>query len=218
KFRFSRNKLAINGQALAIVYRDRNGDGKRQSDEQLVKDVELTAGQSTALTATDEQGRAIIDNLQPFRPVLIGIDTSSLSDPYVQPALPGVVVTPRPGVASTVELPLVSAGEVEGTLRRKGGGVLAGVGLELIDVEGRLVRSTVTEFDGFFLFEGVPYGRYRVRIQDLAAQAIKVSSLLGVQLIVDDDNQIARLGVVTAQPDTVPDTVIASAGAIPAPP
>lgn len=214
KFRFSRNKLASNGQALAIVYRDRNGDGKRQSDEQLVKDVELTAGQSTALTATDEQGRAIIDNLQPFRPVLIGIDTSSLSDPYVQPALPGVVVTPRPGVASTVELPLVSAGEVEGTLRRKGGGVLAGVGLELIDVEGRLVRSTLTEFDGFFLFEGVPYGRYTVRIQDLAAQAVKVSSLLGARVTVDDDNQIARLGVVLAKPETV----IASAGPLPAPP
>lgn len=203
KFRFSSNKLASNGQALAIVYRDKNGDGVRQADEKLVENVELTAGQTTALTPTDANGRAVIDNLQPFRPVLIGIDTSSLSDPYVQPALPGVVVIPRPGVASTVELPLVSAGEVEGTLRRKGGGVLAGVSLELVDGEGRLVRSTLSEFDGFFLFEGVPYGTYRVRIEKLAAQAVEVSAELGARAVVDDDNQIARLGVVQARPDMI---------------
>ena len=69
KFRFSRNKLASSGQALAIVYRDDNRDGKRQPDEKLEANVELTAGQTTALTATDDRGRSIIDNLEPFRPL-----------------------------------------------------------------------------------------------------------------------------------------------------
>jgi len=203
KFRFSNNKLANNGQALAIVYRDKNRDGIRQQDEELVENVELTAGQSTALTPTDARGQSLIDNLEPFRPILIGIDASSLPDPYVQPALPGIVITPRPGVAVTVELPLVSAGEVEGTLMRKGGGALAGVGMELLDVEGRVVRETHTEFDGFFLFEGVPYGAYGVRIEKLSAQAIKVSPILSVRAVVDDDVQVARLGAVIAQMDAV---------------
>ena len=198
KFRFSSTKLANSGQALAIVYRDKNRDGKRQADETLEENVELTAGQTTALLPTDVQGRSVIDNLEPFRPVLIGIDTSSLADPFVQPALPGVVVTPRPGVAVTVELPLVSAGEVEGTLMRKGGGVLAGVGLELLDVEGRVVRETQTEFDGFFLFEGVPYGEYRVRMAKLSAQAIGMSTGVLARAVVDDENQIAKLGAVVA--------------------
>ncbi len=198
KFRFSSTKLANSGQALAIVYRDRNRDGKRQPDEQLVENVELTAGRTTALVPTDERGRSVIDNLEPFRPVLIGIDSSSLSDPYVQPALPGIVVTPRPGVAVTVELPLVAAGEVEGTLMRKGGGIFAGVGLELLDVEGRVIRETQTEFDGFFLFEGVPYGEYRVRIARLSAQAIGMSTAHLASAIVDDDNQVAKLGAVVA--------------------
>ena len=98
KFRFSSNKLASNGQALAIVYRDKNGDGVRQADEKLVENVELTAGQTTALTPTDANGRAVIDNLQPFRPVLIGIDTSSLSDPLCPAGLAGRGCdTTRPG-------------------------------------------------------------------------------------------------------------------------
>ncbi|AMO73127.1 MSCRAMM family protein [Sphingorhabdus sp. M41] len=196
KFRFSSNKLANNGQALAIVYYDENQDGIRQPGEALAENVELTAGQSIALTATDDKGRAVIDNLQPFRPVLIGIDSSSLPNPYVQPALPGIVITPRPGVAMTIELPLVSAGEVEGTLIRQGGGTIAGVGLELIDSEGRVVRETQTEFDGFFLFDGVPYGDYTVRVAKLSAQAIQVPVILAARAVVDQHNQVARLGTV----------------------
>ncbi|MEH6757094.1 MAG: carboxypeptidase-like regulatory domain-containing protein [Parasphingorhabdus sp.] len=203
KFRFSNNKLANSGQALAIVYRDKNRDGKRQADELLVENVELTAGQSIALTPTDINGRSIIDNLEPFRAVLIGIDTSSLPDPYVQPSLPGVVITPRPGVAAIIELPLVSAGEVEGSLMRKGGAPLAGVGLELLDMEGRVTHETQSEFDGFFLFEGVPYGAYDLRIQALSAQAVGVSAILNIRTVVDDDNQIAKLGVVVAASDAV---------------
>ena len=203
KFRFSSNKLANSGQALAIVYRDKNRDGIRQAEEELVENVELTAGQSTALIPTDSNGRSIIDNLEPFRPVLIGIDTSSLSDPYVQPALPGIVITPRPGIASTIELPLVSAGEVEGTLMRKGGAPLAGVGLELLDMKGRVTHETQSEFDGFFLFEGVPYGAYHLRIQALSAQAIGVTPMLNIHTVVDDDNQVAKLGAVVAASDAV---------------
>ena len=193
----SSNKLANSGQALAIVYRDENRDGVRQAGEPLVENVELTAGQSVALSATDANGRAIIDNLLPFRPILIGIDSSSLSNPFVQPALPGVVITPRPGVAVTVELPLVSAGEVEGTLVRRGGGPIAGVGMELVDGEGRVVREAQTEFDGFFLFDGVPYGSYTVRIAKLSAQAIQVPVILGARAVVDEENQVARLGAIT---------------------
>ncbi len=203
KFRFSSNKLASSGQAMAIVYRDQNRDGIRQPNEPLEENVELTAGQSTALTPTDVRGRSIIDNLQPFRPVLIGVDASSLADPYVQPSLSGVVITPRPGIATTVELPLVSAGEVEGTLVKPGGGSLPGVGLELLDEEGRVIRETRTEFDGFFLFDGVPYGNYRLRIEKLSAQALRVSPAVGKSAIVDDDNQVARMGAVVANLDAV---------------
>ena len=149
------------------------------------------------VTATDAEGRAVIDNLQPFRPVLIGIDSSSLPNPYVQPASPGVVVTPRPGVAMTVELPLVSAGEVEGTLIRSGGATIAGVGLELVDREGRVLKQAQTEFDGFFLFDRVPYGHYTIRIGELSAQAIGVPTALAVRAVLDDDHQVVRLGPVT---------------------
>ena len=96
--RFASEKLASAGQAFAVVFHDENADGIRQAGETVQKEVELTAGLSARGPPTDAQGRTVIDGLQPYEPVLIGIDASSLPDPFVQPATSGVVVTPRPGI------------------------------------------------------------------------------------------------------------------------
>ena len=93
---------------MAVVFQDSNGDGYRQADEPVEKEVEITAGLTGKGEPTDKTGRTIIGGLAPFVPVLIGIDASSLPDPFIQPANSGVVVTPRPGVPMTVELPLVA--------------------------------------------------------------------------------------------------------------
>ncbi|MFM6853680.1 MAG: carboxypeptidase regulatory-like domain-containing protein [Sphingopyxis sp.] len=177
--RVSRERLATQGQALATVFYDENGDGVQQADEERAQSIVLTAGNAVADMPTDANGLAIVDTLAPFRPILIGIDESSLPSPLVRAAVPGIVITPRPGVATIVQLPLVAAGEVEGILARSGGTGIEGVDLELVDARG-VVRATVrTDFDGFFLFESVPYGRYTLRANALSAQAAGITATLG---------------------------------------
>ena len=193
-------KLASSGQALAIVYQDENADGIRQPDEPLEKSVELTAGLAARGDPTDVQGRTIIDGLQPFEPVLIGIDASSLPDPFIQPATSGVVVTPRPGVPIAIELPLVAAGEISGNLQREGGKILSGVDLELLNKNGLVVKTTRSEYDGFFLFEFVPYGRYKLRVASLSATVIGVQAELPTLAELGRSKPAADLGIVNAQP------------------
>lgn len=190
------DKLASSGQTVARVFRDLNNDGVRQPGEPYEEGVQITTGRAPSNDPTDENGMAIVTGLTPYRPILVGIDTSSLGDPFVQPRGPGVVVTPRPGIAAMVELPLVSAGEIDGVLVRAGGGALEGVELELVDIEGRVVKTMRTDFDGFFVFEGVPYGEYSVRIARLSAQAIGVNAALGRRAFVSDENDSVRLGTV----------------------
>ena len=197
--RMTSNRLATQGQAVARIYRDLNGDGIRQSDEPLEHDVQLTAGRVPVGRLTGKDGQVLIDSLEPYQPVLIGIDASSLPDPLVQPATPGVVVTPRPGVAVAIELPLASAGDVDGTLVHSGGGSFAGVELELVNTEGRVASTTRSDFDGFFLFEGVPYGRYSVRIALGSANAARVSTALGGLLLVNGASPSVHLGTIAAQ-------------------
>ena len=127
---------------------------------------------------TDVQGRTIIDGLQPYEQILIGIDASSLPDPFVQPATSGIVITPRPGIPTVIELSLVSAGEISGNLQREGGKALSGVDIELLNKNGDVIKATRSEYDGFFLFEFVPYGDYRIRVTPLSANVVGVASEL----------------------------------------
>ena len=197
--RVAADKLAASGQAFAVVFQDDNADGIRQPNEPVQKDVELTAGTSGRGLPTDAQGRSIIDGLQPYEQILIGIDASSLPDPFVQPATSGIVITPRPGIPTIIELPLVSAGEISGNLQREGGKSLSGVDLELVDKNGRAVKSTRTEYDGFFLFEFVPYGNYSIRVAPLSANIIGVDAELRGLAELSKANGSIDMGIIIAR-------------------
>jgi hypothetical protein len=197
--RVASEKLASSGQAFALVYQDENADGVRQPNEPVQKEVELTAGLSGRGLPTDAKGRTVIDGLQPYEPILIGIDASSLPDPFVQPATSGIVIVPRPGIPLTLELPLVSAGEISGTLQREGGKTLSGVDVELLDKAGRVVKTTRSEYDGFFLFEFVPYGSYRLRVAALSANVIGVEVALPGLAELGKASGSVDLGIVTAR-------------------
>lgn len=198
--RMTANRVASHGQVEALVWRDRNGDGVRQDDEPGVPGIQLTAGMSAAEHPTDARGYAVIDTLEPHHPVIVGIDTSAMSDPYVQSGVPGVVVTPRAGVVTHVALPLVSAGEIDGTLVRHGGGPLDGVRLELVDGDGRVRATTISEYDGFFLFEGVAYGRYVVRIARGSAATARLDAGFTVAATLADASPRVRLGRLAIAP------------------
>lgn len=197
--RVASDKLASSGQAFAVVFQDENADGIRQPNEPVQQEVELTAGTIGRGLPTDAKGRTVIDGLQPYEPILIGIDASSLPDPFVQPAKTGVVVVPRPGIPLTIELPLVSAGEISGNLQRDGGKTLSGVDIELLDKAGRVVKTTRSEYDGFFLFEFVPYGSYKLRVAALAANVVGVEPALPGIAELGKSSGSVDLGIVTAK-------------------
>lgn len=199
-WRVSSEKLGGRGQVMADVWMDDNGDGVRQPGEAALGDVPLTAGGHFIAASTDKAGRAMVDGLEPFRPVMIGIDAGSLPDPYVQPAVPGVVVTPRPGVATRVALPMTAAGEIEGVLVREGGNPVEGLTLELVDAEGRVRATTATEFDGYFLFESVAYGRYTVRIAKASASALRLDPAFVIGAAPGKASPRVRLGTLALKP------------------
>ncbi len=201
--RVTSGHLAAQGQALIRVFRDANGDGVYQKGEPLEKDVELTAGRASVDGKTDANGEAIIEDLAVFEPIMLGIDASSLADPLIQPSLPGVVIVPRPGVPFIVNLPLVSAGEVDGTLVRASGGSLQGIDLELVNGSGLVIKRIQTDFDGYFLFDSVPYGRYSVRVAKLSATAVGISEALRAEVEVNDATPSLHLETVAARDSEV---------------
>ncbi|QUL37288.1 collagen binding domain-containing protein [Erythrobacter sp. JK5] len=208
--RVTHSKLARSGQAAVTVFRDDDGNGVRDPGEELLKDVLVEAGLRRTDAITGENGRAIVDDLRPFRPVLVGVDESSLGDPFLAPAVKGIVLTPRPGVVAQIELPVSPTGEVEGMLLNPAGVEQPGVALELVDLRGNLVATTISEFDGFFLLQKVPYGEYRLRVAEAAANTLSVASDLtsarpGGTLTVNRANDIVRLGPIKLRRNDPPE-------------
>ncbi|HWV60852.1 MAG TPA: carboxypeptidase-like regulatory domain-containing protein, partial [Sphingopyxis sp.] len=103
-------------------------------------------------------------------------------------------------VATRVALPMVAAGEIEGIFRRDGGNPVEGLRVELVDAEGRMRAATLTEFDGYFLFEGVAYGRYTVRLGKASAAALRLDGGFAMSAVPGKAVPRVRLGTVLLQP------------------
>lgn len=199
--RLSSDRLARFGHAEVTVFRDDNGDGRRSQGEDLLPDVRVEAGLRTTGAVTNDDGRALLDQLRPHVPVLVGIDASSLPDPFLAPAGAGVVITPRAGAVGAILLPVSPSGEVEGMLVTPQGQPQGGVALELVDARGAVAATTLSEFDGFFLFQRVPFGRYSLRVNDAAARKIDVKQANGRTIELGRGKDVQRLGPVRLESD-----------------
>lgn len=213
-FKPSRQPLAGSGVVHARVYRDLNDNGVRDSDEPLEKGALVTTGTRLAERSTDERGSVTVAGLATFVPVTVGIDQTSLSDPMLAPRKALQVVAPRPGVPAEVEIGLVGAGDIEGALVKSGGLGFEGLDLELVDSSGKVIATERTDFDGFFLFQRVPYGRYTIRVAPDSAAAAKILGELGLSAEIGAESTIVRLGAV----HVTATGSIAAAGPLPATP
>ena len=198
-WRMSRQRLATSGQAAVEVFRDDNGDGYRQAGEGLVEGVSVDAGFRHIEAPTNQSGRGVIDGLTPYVPVLVAINPETLPDPLLQPKGQGVVIVPRPGIAAKVSLALAPTGEVEAVLLGPDGEPREGLTVQLLDNSGQVLRQALSDFDGYFLFDAVPYGQYRLRIGPAGAAALGVRSELGPEVRIDRAHPSLRLGRIRLQ-------------------
>ncbi len=196
----SRRPLAQAGVIHATVYRDLNDNGVRDPSEPFEKGALITTGTRQAERKTDAKGAVTIGGLSAFTPVPVGIDPTSLDDPMLTPRQALQVVVPRPGVPADVQIGLVGGGDIEGIIVKSGGIGFEGLDLELVDDSGKVVATARTDFDGFFLFERIAYGSYRVRIGRESAAIAKVAGELGVTATIGAEKSVVRLGAIHVTP------------------
>jgi hypothetical protein len=205
----SRRPLAQAGSVRATVFRDLNDNGLRDPSEPLEKGAIVTTGTVLADHPTDTKGAVTIGGLTAYMPVAVGLDLSSLKDPMLVPKKALQVVVPRPGIPAEVQIPLVGGGDIEGAVLKSAELGFEGLDLELVDTGGKVAATARTDFDGFFLFERVPYGSYTIRIRKDSATSAKLTQDLGLSVQVTADKAIVRTGAVHPRP--LP--IMAAAGA-----
>ena len=195
-FKLTSQRLASTGSVEARVYRDLNDNGVRDGAEPWEEGASLTTGQRVSEQATDKRGVVRVGGLQPFQPIAVGIDTSTLSDPSLTPRKALQVIVPRPGVAARLDIGLVGAGDIEAALVKDDGRGFEGVDVELIDATGKVVATTRSDYDGFILFERVAYGRYTLRLTADSARVTGAAAVIGQPIDIDPEHSVARVGAI----------------------
>jgi hypothetical protein len=175
--RVSPEHQAQRGGIAARAFVDANRNGQFDPGDQPMSGVRFSAGGQNNHVSTNEQGQAFIPALPLYQDLDVTVQRGSVDDPYLTSSREGYTVTLRPGSYPQLDFPLVSTGEVDGMVliaRDSGETGARNVELQLLDEAGAVVMTTRSEFDGFYLFELVPLGRYRVRVAPKALERLAV--------------------------------------------
>ncbi len=175
EFTVSSEGQAGQGGVTAFVYNDVNNNGIYDQGDKSIEDVKIVSHQQREDEKTKEEGVAFFPFLSPHKATDIEIDSNTLADPAWQTPVKGVAIAPRPGHIEQVEIPVVSTGELDGSIYvidDNGRPVeLSGLTLELVDDNGEVQQTTVSEYDGFYLFDKIFPGEYTLRIKEDGKEA-----------------------------------------------
>jgi len=169
--------LASNGSVSARVFIDNNQDGLFDKEDEPLENVGFRVSNAYSSARTDENGIVFLTGLTAHNPVNLTIAQETLVDPLWNPAIDGMRIVPRPGHPIKLDFPIFLTGEIDGTVYLSKDGKEYGaskITVELVDKFNRVIKSTQTAFDGFYIISNIPTGEYRVRVSPEELQRLSV--------------------------------------------
>ncbi|MFC3121418.1 hypothetical protein [Agaribacter flavus] len=167
RLQLSRPRGATAASIDAFAYLDRNRDGHFNNDDEALAEVGFEGSHNWAEKLTEKNGRVQLFTHNRYQE--IGVDESSLHDPFTVPAKKPVLVATHEGGAAKVAFPVVSANDIEGAIIQEKQGEsrgLAGLTVKLLEINGSNHYTSMTEVDGFFFFTKVPPGKYLLQLDE----------------------------------------------------
>lgn len=166
------NPMTNSGVVVANAFVDSNLDAMWQEGEEQ---VEIGAFKMHRKNYWIEDNIAVIPGIRSHVPTNITIAADSLEDPLWLPSVKGYQVETRPGAVIPISFPLMTTSEIDGTIYFQNANgeekEVSDVIVQLVDSNGKVVKETLSEFDGFYIFDKILPGDYSIRIalEDLDA-------------------------------------------------
>lgn len=163
----SHRRLTGRGMISTFVYHDKNGNYVFDAGDEPVQGAIVESLNIRRRTETDENGYAVMREMQTTRPTDIVVEQESLPDPFLVVASKGRSVLPTAGTIHQLSFPLHTSGEIEGNviLRTPQSERALGyqrVKLVSLDDPAQEPLSVRAASDGFYLSFLVPPGRYMI--------------------------------------------------------
>lgn len=173
------NRISVGrGSIKFIPFLDINGNGKKESNEPLVKEVKIELmGGDRQFINTD--GTTIITGLEPYIVNYVEFNTSKINSIAWRIKNKTLNCTLNPNQLKTIEIPVVVVGEVGGTVNRNENGKRIGTGglkINIYDTYNVLTTTILSEPDGYFSFLGLKSGKYSAKIDSLQLQKLEMKA------------------------------------------
>ena len=162
-FRFNHKNAVGYGSAVIRPFHDENYNGIRERDEQLLTGLRAKLG-GAAERRHDRNKLFYYDRLRPYDEYLVEIDQYSLDNPQLLPSHENYAVAINPNGVTTIEVPIITAGEVAGMVERQIPDGTIGVGGVTIIITNESTGKEIeimTFNNGEYFHLGLAPGVYR---------------------------------------------------------
>lgn len=195
---YSDDKFYDTGMAAVNVFVDKNKNGVFDGGDKVIENPQaaIYPQQYTEDWEYSKNGYTYFPYLKKYMTYEISLDIDGLDETY---ALPGgenkKYMRVRPGEIVHIDYPLLESAFIEGGVTFADGlsgkkSPLKGIKLNLVDVKNnRTVASALSEYDGYYSFEKVPLGFYKVVPEENQMKALNYTynSCSGVDLNMEEE-------------------------------
>lgn len=113
---------------------------------------------------TDENGNALLSDLQTYEKTNIRVNSETLPDIALQALNDEYKLVLRPGTIRTLNMPFVHKGAVEGQLFNPYDNMMFGYMIAALDANDNEIGRTFADTSGMFILDDLPYGTYKIVI------------------------------------------------------
>lgn len=199
----SAQPVADKGSVSARAFLDTNLNGAFDDGDEPLEGIRFATNRSLPRQTTDADGVAFITGLPGDEIVDVTLPPRSLEDPYWIARPEGVSIASRPGSVVIADFPVVTTGEVDGTIYLQSSGArreVADVVVQLVDDRGQVVQEAKSAYDGFYLFGSVLPGRYSVRIDPAQLARLDLTSTAPRAAVIGGDGTVVSGAEFTVYP------------------
>lgn len=198
--------ISTRGTLKARLFEDENGDGVYTLGERLLSGGIIHSLQTRQKAASDDVGVATLNNVRAWFPSDIVYEDDTIEEASMKYGGEQFAIEMRPGKVIEVDLPFYRAGDIDGIVysRRSDGRVreARGITVELVDAKGDVVAKTVSASDGFYSFQRVLPGNYKV----IPKGQQTLSSSISEAVITSQGNFIGGYNLVISEGTGLPDS------------
>ena len=152
------------GAATLRIFEDLDNSGYFEPEnDRPTPGAGMTVNGRPSPHVSDENGWLLLPSLPTNRPVRLTLDRDSLMDPFLTTQTPRLLVKPRPGYTLSLPVPLQDSGFLTGTVMHNGQPI-AGALVRTTRVDGVTTETTFSLSDGYFSFETLAPGEWRLTV------------------------------------------------------